>query len=304
MMISLIFNRLSISLTSLSWINDLVGLFFLVALVLINIPQFLKIYRLKSSHGFSIWFMFLGYSAAFLSWINSLTFYINSWWKCHGSRECAEGFIGLGIILIQWVLYLISYLLFLYYLSQPAVKLYYSRISRRCLAISTFCTAQVIGVLSLTITLVLLAKHNFQPSDPPSVDLTSWASTQEIIILIFFLIHYLPQLYETYRIKRAGSISLISLGIMCPGSYLWTIFLAVQGYVLKNNQAGNPMVWIPYLAISVMQTVLLVMGIYYEHRANKRIRGEEARPSDPLVINSAAVNAIIQSDRPRVVIWD
>jgi hypothetical protein len=57
---------------------------------------------------------------------------------------------------------------------------------------------------------------------------------------------------------------------MCPGSFIWTIFLASQSKITSNPNASQPQVWIPYLIVGIMQLVLLIMGIYYERMNKKR----------------------------------
>lgn len=114
--------------------------------------------------------------------------------------------------------------------------------------------------------------NNNSVINPNPSDLMGWTAFAEVIILSFFLVHYIPQIYETYQQKTAGSISLITLAFMCPGTFVWTIYLALQGKIIDNNkQASNPIVWVPYLIVFIMQGVLLGMGLYYEREKKRKM---------------------------------
>lgn len=266
--------------------NDIIGVVFLLLLIIIYIPQYHKICKNRSSQGLNAWFMFFGHTAAFWTWSNTLIFYINGWWTCQGTAGCMESFIGVGIVVVQWLLYLIMYLLYLYFLHEPN-ELYYGSSTRqlsKCLsncrssltnkfvARSTFTVSVILSLIKLTGDLVLLHKYEWHNPDPEPTDFTAWTAFAEVIILTFFLIHYIPQIYETYQQKSAGAISLITLAFMCPGTFMWTVYLALQGQIIDDNQqASDPIVWVPYLVVFVMQGVLLYMGLYYERKKRQNL---------------------------------
>ena len=256
-------------------INDLFALGFLIGLLIIYVPQFYKINKKRTSLGFSVWFMFLGHTASFISCLNALVFYINNLWTCHGIRNCTEEFLGFGLIGIQWFLYWIQYLLF--------VKFYPKKKSRKLLGEDdpplTFCQklqtpkatliySHVIGVIFLCLTMGLLGHHHW--INPSTDDLKVWVGVMEGTISIMFLAHYIPQIWETYKLKQVGSMSLITLALMTPGTFLWAIFLATQSFWIPEAEGSSPLVWVPYLIVGAFQVGLLVMGIYYD-RKNKEI---------------------------------
>lgn len=255
--------------------NDVVGIVFLVLLIIIYIPQYHKICKNRSSQGLNAWFMFFGHTACFWTWSNTLIFYINGWWTCQGTAGCAESFLGFGIVVVQWLLYLIMYVMYLIFLYEPN-ELYYKRlgITNRRMASLTFTLSIVLSLAKLGGDLAFLSKYGWHdPIESSSApDLTGWTAFAEVVILTFFLIHYIPQIYETYQQKSAGSISLITLSFMCPGTFMWTIYLALQGQIIDNNQeASNPIVWVPYLIVFMMQGILLSMGVYYEKMKKRNL---------------------------------
>tara|TARA_R100001163_G_C5067878_1_gene207355 strand:- start:5690 stop:6559 length:870 start_codon:yes stop_codon:yes gene_type:complete len=254
-------------------VNDAFGIIFVVLLIILYIPQFTKFVKRGNSDGFSPWFMFFGHTASLWTMANTFVFYINGWWTCHGAKQCGESFLGFGLVLVQWLLYLLMYGFYIVYLPDKNSVYYNTKpsITRGQLVNRTFAFSFGLGMIGLVTNLVLLGVNNWHnPSE--SSTLTIWTSFLEVCILVFFLIHYIPQIYETYRLRDAGSISLISLGFMCPGTFAWTIYLAVQGSLVKNNdQTSSPIVWIPYLVVGIMQGILLTLALYFERLKRKHL---------------------------------
>lgn len=269
--------------------NLLFTIGFTVGLLVIYLPQFWKMISMKSSHGFNQLFMFMGHTASFLSCLNSLIYYINNWWNCHGSLECTESFFGFGLIVFQWLLFWVFYVLYIIYHPQDRHDVVIINSSdsgcecghlfkTRKIAICFFIASHIIIFLSTVCTLSILGVARWHESEQ-NPELMIWSGILELLILILFLGHYIPQIYETYQLEQVGSLSLITLGLMCPGTFVWTVYLAMQPGLTNNGQKeSHPdatifnsqlMVWIPYLIVGIMQFILLVIGIYYERRRAK-----------------------------------
>lgn len=238
------------------WWDDSLSVIFVIGLFIINIPQYWKIIKKKTSEGLSLWFMFLGQTASWLSWLNATIYYLASWQRCEGLLNCSQGLSGLGILIFQWFLYWIQYILFIKY--YPRENHY-----QRKVAFVTFIGSHVIMIISALATLYLYDVNHWKGTDSPNM--IRWSSFIDVMISIMFLIHYLPQIAETMRLRAPGSISLISLGLMTPGSFLWTYFLSVQGSSTGNSKAGSPAVWIPYLLVAISQLCLLSLCLYFEY---------------------------------------
>jgi len=270
---------------SIDTANNVVAGFLLLGLTIIYLPQYYKIVILKSNLGFSPWFMFLGNTAAFLTLNNTLIFYINNWWNCYGVNKCIESTLGFGLIFFQWLYFLIQYYMLIKYdksdysqsmlqsnedddSSEEDKELCYNKTSKWKLMTITFWVSQFLCAIGLLITLVLLANNGWKYTNKDKF-INEWSYILDIIVAIFFLLHYLPQIYETYKLKCVGSLSLISLGMMCPGTIVWSAFLAYQGRISHNSKAGNPSVWFPYILVGSMQLILLTLGIKYERQRKK-----------------------------------
>ena len=251
----------------------------------VYIPQFLKIMELKNSRGFNTWFMFLGHTGAYLSCLNALIFYINNWWTCSNTLNCTEKFLGFGLIIVQWFLYWILYFLFVKYHPKPDKSnleyvTRYKWFYRRGFPYWSFIFSNIICVVFTIITLIVLDLHGWKNAQ--TSDINVLIIIMQVVITSMFLIHYIPQIWETYKLKQAGSLSLITLGLMAPGTFLWTIFLATQKYLVPNSKGeSSPFVWVPYLIVGIFQAILLGMGIYYERQRKKKSGPYSILISDP-----------------------
>lgn len=287
--------------------NLLLTIFFTLGLLVIYMPQYWKMFRMKSSYGFHQLFMFLGHTASFLSCLNSLIYYINNWWNCHGSLGYTESFFGFGLIVFQWILFWVFYVMYILYHPQDRPDVIVSGEKCGCggifqtrkMATAFFIVSHLIMVFGLAMTLGLLGSAGWHESQTNG-GLMIWSGVLELTILVMFLAHYLPQIYETYRLKKVGSLSLVTLGMMCPGTFFWTAYLALQPNLVNNGEddahqvetglmKSQVMVWLPYLIVGIMQFVLLVIGIYYERYQKKlnRYYLDLKFDDDSLLINNS-----------------
>lgn len=258
---------------------------------------------MKSSLGFHPWYLFLGYMASSFSCVSAVISNWNSLWSLtiHDWIPYIQSISEFILIIFQWLLFLLFYIVFIIYYKEevpiipardkkstpelglgdedffseedPVVdvpdiykdsnKINCTQRSKNIFAMRTkksnatlFFISQLIGLLSLIITVMMLY-------DQIEYVLT-WSYILGISTLIMFSLHYAPQIWETFRLKRVGSLSLVTLSIMCPGTFVWTYFLA-------NGSNASPSIWIPYLTVGIMQAVLLAIGIRYEIRDRHRI---------------------------------
>ena len=88
--------------------------------------------------------------------------------------------------------------------------------------------------------------------------LDSWAVFLGIMAAALAGLQYLPQIWTTYHLKHAGSLSIPMMCIQTPGGL---VFAASLFFRLKW---GGWSTWAIYLFTSFMQGIVLSMCIYYE----------------------------------------
>mmetsp|Transcript_19349 Transcript_19349/g.74303 ORF Transcript_19349/g.74303 Transcript_19349/m.74303 type:complete len:307 (-) Transcript_19349:44-964(-) len=90
-----------------------------------------------------------------------------------------------------------------------------------------------------------------------STPVTLYAEFVSFVIFFTTLLQLWPQIYRTYKQKTAGSISLLTQAIQCPGNLLVVIFQA---------SAGNSWyVWMPFLNAGVQQLILCLLIVWYDY---------------------------------------
>jgi hypothetical protein len=92
--------------------------------------------------------------------------------------------------------------------------------------------------------------------------LGAWANVLGIMAAALAAVQYLPQIWTTYRIKSAGSLSILMMCIQTPGGLLFAASLAARlGWKGWSS-------WGVYVLTAVMQGILLVMAVRYEWPAS------------------------------------
>ncbi len=72
------------------------------------------------------------------------------------------------------------------------------------------------------------------------------------------IIQWAPQIWQTFRAKGSGSLSLLMLLIQCPGGYAITFFFGVISH-------ENWTTFLPYLMGALQMNVLIVQIIWYDY---------------------------------------
>lgn len=88
------------------------------------------------------------------------------------------------------------------------------------------------------------------------------------------IVQFLPQIYTTYTLKSVGSLSLLTMCIQTPGSYVWAASLAA-----RLGWAGWS-IWGLFCVTGTLQGIILTLGIIYELR-ERRERREAEILADP-----------------------
>jgi uncharacterized protein with PQ loop repeat len=106
-------------------------------------------------------------------------------------------------------------------------------------------------------------------------DVLQWyANSLGLAATALAVTQYLPQLWTTYRLKSVGSLSIATMCIQTPGSYVWAASLAYR----LGWQGWS--IWGLYCVTGTLQGMILTLGITYElrerrERKRSRVDGEE-----------------------------
>lgn len=254
--------------TTLTWV---LGLALAVGTFLSYIPQEVKIFTSKSSAGISPLYLFL----ALVFCYGSLTTSLLSNWGSFGCCahlnfwECNELLMDVWQIVVMPLSTSIIEVLFLVYFqvlpaegvdegSEEFQSLFRKQRSVAYRFAYWFC---VLLFTNCWICAILLVGWGYW-----STAVTRYAEFVSLVIFCTTLLQLWPQIYRTWRQKTAGSISLLTQAIQCPGNLLVVIFQA---------SAGNSWyVWMPFLNAGVQQLILCILIVWYDYMPCNKARRE------------------------------
>lgn len=136
----------------------------------------------------------------------------------------------------------------------------------------TWRTALTVAALCFIHGLVVVVVSASLSLGAPSY-LGAWANFLGIMAAALAAIQYIPQIWTTYKLKHAGSLSILMMCIQTPGGLLFAASLAARlGW-------GGWSSWGVYVMTAFMQGILLAMAIRYEWQA--REDNKQAAPERP-----------------------
>lgn len=123
-------------------------------------------------------------------------------------------------------------------------------------------TAALVGLFAFLHGLAVVALTAFFAIAKPQY-LDSWAIFLGVMAAILAGIQYIPQIWTTYHLKHAGSLSIPMMCIQTPGGLL----LATSLFLRLRWEGWST--WAIYLFTACMQGSVLGMCVYYELQARR-----------------------------------
>lgn len=130
---------------------------------------------------------------------------------------------------------------------------------RTALFIGLICIIHAIATLFISALVLYLAPQNLQP----------WANTLGILATLLAGVQFIPQLFTTWRLQAAGSLSIPAMCIQTPGSFVWA------GSLAKRLGVAGWSTWGIYTVTGCLQGGVLGMCIYFEVRNMRRLKEGE-----------------------------
>ncbi|KAK4543554.1 hypothetical protein LTR36_005449 [Oleoguttula mirabilis] len=255
-----------------------------VGLVCSYLPQHIKIIQHRTSEGLSPWWVLLGGLSSSMALGNILTLPASradmSCCNEVSGGACAAALLGIVQIGCQWACFMFIVLLFLIFfpsatdfdLSASTASHHHSTPPPRRRDAIIVASTTVLALL--TIGIVSLALVAAWPSHTQA-----WANLLGIIAGILSAIQYLPQIWYTYHLRDIASLSVTTMLIQVPGSFLFAFSL----YQRVGWEGWST--WLVYCVSGVLQGALLGIAISY-YIANKNAAnklegdGDSIRPVD------------------------
>lgn len=254
----------------------LVSLFFSVAIFVSYLPQHVKIIVRKTSEGLSPGFLLLGALSSFAAGMNIFLVSIPVRRCCTtflSKYECINALSNMFQIFIQ-AIGSILVLVLCVFTTRNSI-----RESRRELQKLTVNFYVFLFYVVANIALYWKLSANLQDGDMGILYL--FADISGIVALILSVAQYIPQLYTTWHLKHAGTLSIPMLCIQAPGGMIWATSLYLQPEAQWSSV-------VPFYGASLLQTTLLLMCLYYNYKYPTQIleANAELRIAEENILNS------------------
>ncbi|KAL1958285.1 hypothetical protein VTO42DRAFT_4793 [Malbranchea cinnamomea] len=245
-------------LASPSVTNFCFSIVILLGILVSYLPQHYRIIALRSSFGISPYFVLLGTTAGASAFANILVLprSANDITCCKeiNGFSCFAALLGILQIGTQALSFAIILILFILYFPRATPM----HVSKAASEIPSFRTAIIVvatcifhaivtTIFSLT---VVVAYPSFRQLA---------ANVLGIMAAILTSIQYFPQIYTTFRLKCAGSLSIPMMCMQTPGGFIWATSLAAR----LGPEGWST--WGLFLLTASMQGIVLLMAIYYEY---------------------------------------
>lgn len=216
------------------------------------VPQYVRIYRLRTSEGLSTKFLLLGSTCSVFTITNIALVGADARACCHAGAlsafDCASSQLNTIQITVQCacaVLMLVAVLVWTRLSPLQDRKDYHELV-----IVGRVVTVHSLLAIVQVVAASMLSKH-----------VRYWVATVNgLLSMALTVIKYVPQIATTYSLKHAGTLSIGMMCIQTPGGMLFTATLLAA----KGSHWSS---WIGYLAALLLQGVLLGLCLYYTYRS-------------------------------------
>ncbi|BFZ58443.1 hypothetical protein PYCC9005_005505 [Savitreella phatthalungensis] len=199
---------------------------------------------------------------------------------------CAANSLGVVQMGLQWVMFAVTLVLFLVYFPRPATFARVSfntdvptpgRIPRhatRAWQVSVAVTAACIVHLVVFAAVSL----SFLRERATRGDAVTWANWVGFAGAVLAAAQYVPQVVWTLRRRRTGSLSVATLAVQAPGSF-------ILAYSIARRPGVAPSSYTLFLVGGILQTLLLVIciGLDADNKVQQSVLQAHATQDDHLL---------------------
>lgn len=253
------------------------------------LPQHILIHKRKTSDGISPFFLLLGLTSCTNSLINIVVLQWNVLRCCAylSGGVCFANSLGVVQMLLQWVMFTTTLVLFLIYFPRPhnfradsfgaahPVAVPVPRASSRGWQASVAVTC----VCIVHLVVFFLVSLSFLRKSATRAQAILWANWVGGTGAVLSTMQYLPQLVTTLRRRSRGSLSLATLAIQAPGSFILAYSIAVRPGVRWSS-------WLLFVVTGALQLLLLLicLGLASDRKAADQVerahRGHSAEQEE------------------------
>eukprot|EP00158_Paraphelidium_tribonemae_P004404 Partr_v1_DN26737_c1_g1_i3_m8679 putative PQ loop repeat protein len=276
------------------------SLFIVVGMFFSYLPQHIKIIRLKSSDGLSPWYQLLGCiaSASVVQNAFILQFGLFKCCEIFSAGKCAESLLALVQLSVQMGCIVTTMILFIIFFPKERKHIIGLSSGEICMSYE-YSRAVYIGiaVASYTSLIVVISVIMVATLGDASASLATeiWADILGLVSLVISVFQFFPQLFQTYVTWQVGALSIPSMCMQTPGSFILVYTLAVR-------PGTNASTWITYLFTGILQFILLSMCLIITFQNRSRLNGEDPDLTPLLLDKAAAEEALERLEEEEILI--
>ncbi|KAK8042484.1 hypothetical protein PG994_012967 [Apiospora phragmitis] len=218
-------------LQRVGYTNFFVSILIIIGILFSYLLQHYRIISRGTSEGISPYFVLLGVTSANSQFANILALPQSradvGCCKQVSPLECAAGLLGIAQIGVQWICFAVILVLFLVFFrrdetipdddddevidpDQPTW--------RTAIGVAAACLIHGLLIVIISASLALGAPDY----------LAMWANILGIMSAALAAIQYVPQIWTTYHLKHAGSLSIPMMCVQTPGGFLFAASLGAR----------------------------------------------------------------------------
>ncbi|KAM3488570.1 hypothetical protein MY3957_008142 [Beauveria namnaoensis] len=240
------------------YLEVVISILILLGLLVSYLPQHYRIISRRTAEGISPYFVLLGTTSATAGFANILTVPPSrtamSCCKEIEPLECAAGMLGIVQLGGQWLCFSLILVLFLMFFRYDDAVVPQDELAGES---PKWQTAAAVGLLAFLHGLMTIIITGIFAIAMPQ-HLNFWAHLLGVMAAALAAVQYVPQIWTTYHLKHAGSLSIPMMCIQTPGGLLFAASL-----YMRLGSAGWS-TWAIYLLTAAMQGSVLFMCVYYE----------------------------------------
>lgn len=226
------------------------------------VPQYYKIYQNKSPKGLSESTVVFGLYSCIFNVLGTIQQDYTELRNCSKHNNCYSSIIPIIQLIAPLLCILILYIYYIWYANNlfdnNAFKSdNYTKDYSKIQDIYIRCKYNILAIILLFTIFIII-----NSIEKTNIIINS-GKILNIISAILSMIMWFPQIYMTYHLKNAHSLSLIALTIHSIGCFATVIY---QGILLHQNW----LVVVNYIIGGISEAIIVCLGLYYK-RVNKII---------------------------------
>lgn len=235
-----------------------------------NFPQWARIASRKSAEGLSTLYILLGSLSGVCAVGNILvlpsTDVDMGCCKTNSTFACINGLLGMMQVILGIACFWVVLFMYVYYSEEEADAEIHHRRASLSGPERTFRRARrawmvLLVVSSFAFTILLISAVILRRF--PWVAQT-WADILGLGVALLACVQWVPQVLTTWHLQSLGSLSLVSLAISTPYTWIFGVSMIVRVGVQGWSA------WIVYLLVGTMQLILIATGVTYTMRDRRR----------------------------------